>query len=435
MVIDIELQWKYSEFFQLFVDLKSIMGQAGTDTAGELAQFAQNLVAGEGEGILDLDAGVVFRIGVGLEYVSEEKKINPYIRGTTGLFITMDIDGSLAYEIQAGPFSGSIEADIKVTSADDDAMPLSLTVGLDETKNYYLGDPGVTSSARPGFVTIPSIANLANELEVAFDGQVTAGIDAGLSLIGLSARVDVQILDLDALFRGNNVSSVLRVSASITSGGGFSPPTLLDILLSDPQGLLDTLTTSLSTLEDATLGPSGIVSNFPVPFLRKGLGRTLGAGSDRNILAQGRRRIVPGLQEGLASFEGEPSTAAELLGDLLEIAVGSVGLLQRDRNVVVDCFFFDADATATTTVECTSENPKPDSLMWSVPFGQSVVVEMPLDFSLEASTFPLEIEFGGDNSADVPTLELGWSIDLAFGFDQNDGFFLFTVSQIEEKRE
>ena len=57
-------------------------------------------------------------------------------------------------------------------------------------------------------------------------------------------------------------------------------------------------------------------------------------------------------------------------------------------------------------------------------FGQNFKIKLPLDFNLDPRDFPVEISLdSGDN---VPELSIGWRFNLAFGYDETEGFFLFT---------
>ena len=116
-------------------------------------------------------------------------------------------------------------------------MPLSLTVGLDDSLNYYLADPGIVSQNREGFTNVSGISGLVGEIDVEFGGSATADVSIGLSLLGISLDVGVVLTDLDAFFRGNNSNSVFEVSFNITTPS-FSIPSLLDILLAEPQGII-----------------------------------------------------------------------------------------------------------------------------------------------------------------------------------------------------
>jgi hypothetical protein len=210
LTVEIELSWVYQESFQLLIDLETIFGDE--DTTGDLGNFAKNMVPGEGAAFLSLEGGVSFRLGVGLEYARNERKINPYIMGTTGFKSWFKVAGSLSYECQAGPFTGSIEVDFKAGGSEAEDDPLSLSVGLNESLNYYLFNPGTD---RPGFVTVSGIGGLIDEVVVKFDGSVNAQIDAAISLIGTSISCKVGVSDLDALFRGDK--TVLFLDYNVTT--------------------------------------------------------------------------------------------------------------------------------------------------------------------------------------------------------------------------
>lgn len=261
------------------------------------------------------------------------------------------------------------------------------------------------------------------------------------SLLFLEARIDASISNLDTFFRDPS-SGVLSVTAEITSSiPNIRIPSLLEILLEDPQGILDTLNTALTNIEEATLGPKGIITTFKVSFIRKGLARALGAGTDNNILALGRRKILGALQEGLDSLEGQKDTVAEALGLLIEKALDSIGLLQEDENVEVDCYNHTESSSepgewSRNVVTCSTKDDDPgaDSVQWRIPFGQSFAVELPMDFDLDTGNFPLEVEFSGDDES-VPTLEIGWSFTLSFGFDEDEGFFVYSFPEDDEQEE
>jgi hypothetical protein len=198
LIVDLQLFWSYSEFFQLIIDLETIAEQKGVDLSGDIGHFAKNLIPGEGEGMAKLDATVSFRLGVGLEYVSapSTKKINPYILGTTGLLVTLDAQGQFNYDIQAGALRGSIGMSAAI-SGKDPSDPLSVKVGLNDSLNYYLSSPGNVSSSRPGFVNVSGIGGLISEVGIEFDGAINANITAGISLIGISADIIIGVRDLN----------------------------------------------------------------------------------------------------------------------------------------------------------------------------------------------------------------------------------------------
>lgn len=124
---------------------------------------------------------------------------------------------------------------------------------------------------------------------------------------------------------------------------------------------------------------------------------------------------------------------ADVLALIMEMAMDRLFILQKHKHVTTQCYYFDSDPLKSDTeqevVDCIADDPKPTSLMWSLPFGMTFVIEIPMDFDLDAGSFPLEIEFDGDKN-EAPALTIGWSFDLGFGFDEVDGFFLYTVRAV-----
>lgn len=166
-----------------------------------------------------------------------------------------------------------------------------------------------------------------------------------------------------------------------------------------------------------------------VPFIRNGLSVALGGGTDDNILGRGRRKMIPALQVGLANYEGRSDNVPGVLANIIDEAVYRLGLLQPGKRVTATCFYYDHKQTIPTSrkvvEDCLSISPQPNSVMWSIPFGQTLEVDLPLDFDLDVRHFPLEIKL--ENDSEIPTLNIGWSFSLAFGFDAEEGFFLYTV--------
>lgn len=77
---------------------------------------------------------------------------------------------------------------------------------------------------------------------------------------------------------------------------GFDKPSFLNILLADPDAIVDALDLVLETAEAASLGPSGIVTSFPIPYTPNAIHEALGAGTPNNVLAQARQSIIPSIQ-------------------------------------------------------------------------------------------------------------------------------------------
>ncbi|GAX18396.1 hypothetical protein FisN_2Lh003 [Fistulifera solaris] len=417
--VELTLAWTFTLTETFVLDMSNYFSEEDLENNAGLDFFANALLPGTGEGQFGLEAGLVFTMGVGLEYVSATNDVNPFVKGTTGFKLQLAAAGSLDYECSVGAFQGGVEAEFSF--GDGDGGPMELSVGLDESLNYYLSDPGADSSNREGFKIVSGISGLVSEVEAVFAGQATANLTAGLSLLGLSIDVDAAISDLQAFFLGN--TSVLSVEFT-PSFPSFEVPSLLDILLAEPQGIIDALDDVFKTAEEASVGENGIITRFPVPFIRNGLGDALGAGTSNNILAKGRNKVIPFLQEGLDSFEGKTDTVGDVLARLMDKALDAVepSLRLEGRSTEFICYIYSNDTLQQEAVDCVDETNDPTSVMWSLPFGQSFSIDLPLDFDLDAGSFPLEITFDGGDSS----LKIGWGLDLAFGYMEGPGFFLFT---------
>ncbi len=419
LTVELTLEWAFTRTETFVLDMseyfseEDIAGNAGLDF------FANSLLPGSGEGQFGIEAGLVFTMGVGLEYVSATKKVNPFVIGTTGFKLQLAAAGALDYECSIGAFQGSVDA--QFSFGDGDGGPMELSVGLNESLNYYLANPGPESSDRDGFTTVSGISGLVSEVEAIFSGQAVANVTAGLSLLRLSVDVDAAISDLQAFFLGD--TSVLSVEFTPTLPS-FEVPSLLDILLAEPQGIIDALDDVFETAEEASVGENGIITRFPVPFIRNGLGDALGAGTSNNILAKGRNKVIPFLQEGLNSFEGKTDTVGDILARLMDKALDAVepSLRLENKSTEFLCYVYSNDTSRQEIVDCVDDTSDPTSVMWSIPFGQSFSIDLPLDFDLDAGDFPLEITFDGGDSS----LKIGWGFDLAFGYMEGPGFFLFT---------
>lgn len=71
----------------------------------------------------------------------------------------------------------------------------------------------------------------------------------------------------------------------------------------------------------------------------------------------------------------------------------------------------------------TSNNDLICTLYRTIPFGQQIDVPLPsLNFKLDNEALPLQLEISGNQ----PILTIEWEFKLAFGFDESDGFFIYT---------
>ena len=123
-------------------------------------------------------------------------------------------------------------------------------------------------------------------------------------------------------------------------------------------------------------------------------------------------------------------TVADLLANILDGALGDegIGILQAGERVTTTYYTHvdgpcDKDCTVgNTTYDSTIEIK---SLMWTIPFGQNFSFNLPeLDFEIGNDALPLQLSV--EDEGDPPVLEIEWAFTLAFGFDEDDGFFLYT---------
>jgi hypothetical protein len=165
------------------------------------------------------------------------------------------------------------------------------------------------------------------------------------------------------------------------------------------------------------------LQTFPAPFIGKGLGDALGAGTPNNIIARAREYIVPTLQERLDGYDEPAETVADVLGKEIQNILEEVSLLYPGSEVETRCFTYDATKMNHTTLKCDSSEGDPTSLQWTIPLGQKFEIEVPLDFEVSSAAFPLALKLAGD---DVPTLTIAWQFTIGVGYDETEGFFLAT---------
>ena len=181
------------------------------------------------------------------------------------------------------------------------------------------------------------------------------------------------------------------------------------------------------SVNDLTLGRQGIVTTFPVPSVGTAISRSLKAGSSDNFLEKARRTVKGTLDQILNTYEVDDgdSTVADLIANVLTDLLGDdLGILSGDVTVT----YYEYNGTHSLIPHGSyNDDVEFKSLMWEIPFGQTYTIELPpLNFDLSNENFPLQIS---TNSTEQPALSLQWSFKLAFGFDEKDGFFLYTYRE------
>lgn len=117
----------------------------------------------------------------------------------------------------------------------------------------------------------------------------------------------------------------------------------------------------------------------------------------------------------------EDSTVADLLADILSVELGDEGLGILQDDITVSYY----EHVRGSRVEYGNYDRSKDikSLMWTIPFGQEYLITLPaLDFELGNKALPLQLNV--DSSP--PEFSIEWKFTLSFGFDEEDGFFLYT---------
>ena len=265
---------------------------------------------------------------------------------------------------------------------------------------------------------MPSFFDLGDEIAVAVKGQVHAEIYA-VYLAGLGdAYLRIDISDINNIIQGKPgaVAFIWEVSF-------FEMPSILDVLLYDPSGIVDAIDRLFQPLSDMTLGRKGAITEFPVPFVGSAVGKSMNAGKSDNILEKFRRTVIGALEDFLDKYDvndGE-STVADLIAILLTDLLGdTLGILSNDVTVT----YYEHNGTSLIPYSNYTDEREIGSLMFEIPLGQTFTFELPpLNFDLDNEAFPLELK---TRSTERPALTVEWSIKLAFGFDRDDGFFLYT---------
>ena len=153
---------------------------------------------------------------------------------------------------------------------------------------------------------------------------------------------------------------------------------------------------------------------------------------------------------------------ADIIAAVLNELLGDIGILQEE-GISVSYYehedIFDTDNPGEPIGNRIKYYPDYDesldikSLMWTIPFGQTITIPIPgLNFKLPPgksaacvfhcfifkSTLPhllfitTELPLTFEVKDNEPVLIVEWQFKLAFGFDEDDGFFLYTFPEGKE---
>lgn len=248
-----------------------------------------------------------------------------------------------------------------------------------------------------------------------------------------AAYMSIRISDINNVIRKKPGAIALYYKVS-----SIQLPSFLDILLLNPVAVVNAIDNLFKQVNDLTLGRQGIVTTFAMPFIGTAVSRALNAGSSDNFLEKARRTVKGTLDEILNTYEvddGE-STVADLIANVLTDLLGNeLGVLTGEVNIT----YYEHNATkhnATHLLPHAKYNEALDikSLIWEIPLGQTYTIELPpLNFDLDNPKLPLQIST--ESADNQPALTLEWSFKLGFGFDDDDGFFLYTYPHIDPAKE
>ena len=418
LLFNISIYPSHIENSRLTIDLKELL--QGTDMPDLFVHTLAPQVSLQTESHARLD------LRLGMEIDAATETIRPYILGTTGLEVSWYLDGIAAFETEVGPLPGSVEANFRIGQSSSD--PLTLTLSLDSTTKYYIeNDSGAAKGtlARTGFVH-KTVSDLVGDLKVSFDGFLTADLE--MELLNLpfpaSTTINATITNL-ADFISNSSDGVL-VNFSTTAPSTIQRLSLFDLLLLNPQTVVNQLNDAMSSVEDAALGRRGVLATFPVPFIRNGIGAALGGNSKNNVLGKARRLVGQGLAAALGATQSDGDTFIEVIADTIDMALrGTTDLMRPDDAVSFQCYTRTSNDGLPSHVPSACATGESSSVVWTIPLGGCFNVSTPLDFQLDPQ-LPFHVKVGGKGDDNVAVLSLAWSFAFSFGFDESEGFFLFT---------
>lgn len=273
---------------------------------------------------------------------------------------------------------------------------------------------------------------LVDELDVAIAGRIAGSVEA--EFLGVpgeaNALINCSISDINSLIQGNPgaISVYYEVNVELVI------PSFISILLMDPQGIIDAVDSVFQQAEEMSLGKNGEITRLDAPFVGRTIGTSLGAGTRNNFLQRARTAVIGEMEDLLKRYseadEDGTATVADLLGNILSDVLGRMGILSGDVNVT----YFEHIDNRTVPDDGYDSNKKNDykSLMWTIPFGQSIDIVLPeLDFELENDELPLQLRVNGT----APVLTIQWQFIFAFGEFEcaicPSTFIVFELSTIE----
>lgn len=357
------MAWSFDDARSLAIDFDAILD--GLELDEEIKNLAKGLLAFEGTARTLIEGGLSFTLGIGLEYVKATKKILPFIKGTTGLELSFAAGAVAKFQATVGPLSAEIDAELELDNLGEQVV---IKFGLDSLLNYYLGDQTRTSTKSPtqtntvidrssrrlqtttpkpkskspikpkditsraGFTVINSLSDLKNSVAVSIAG-------------GLSGKIDVRVTNLPCPASASFELSLADINCVIQKKPGCISvvyqsdfceiPSLLELLTSDPDAVLDAVDDLMLSVENLVFGRRGVIKNFAVPIIGRNLQDSI-----PNMIAPARRNVIGTLDDKLNSYEDDgqnTATVADIIANVLTELLGSDGadILKEDKDIFV----------------------------------------------------------------------------------------------------
>jgi hypothetical protein len=357
---------------------------------------------------------------IGVDYIDDQ--VRTRILQGTGLEASFVSTGDVEMEAFVGPFSGTVHGIYFV--GESDSAPLRFSEIVNE--DIIIEDSTVFSNSL---------------IEASFTGSFGAELQIDLPLVGLNTNTSFTISNLPSL---DGLCDAI-VSSLPVNNPGLDVDSLSEILFLESSSFLDGLDLFLATLEKILFGIEGILTTFEAPYIQNSLGAALSASTDENTLAEIRRSVLPALKRTFDKIEedlnlnDDGSRRRLQLGDLGDklnasdffdsiargIDDGLGDFIQDGESVNVTCY----NESKVEQDSCGSDSR---AVIFKLPIGYDRKDPLKVHFFAgQGGAFPLEIALDGQ---DLPEFTLDFALDLAIGFDLEDGVFFF-FDPDEEKSE
>ena len=135
----------------------------------------------------------------------------------------------------------------------------------DDVEFLYLED---TDVGRTKFQYLEGgISQILNLLGIAFEGSFDGSFGSKLPAIGAELDFDFSFPDLKQFLIDPSSIGGIDLSDIKVKLPSLDPPNFLQVLLSSPETIIESLRDILSVLEDSSLGRNGLLARFEIPYV------------------------------------------------------------------------------------------------------------------------------------------------------------------------